>query len=152
MPLARGVERLEHVLDVVAAGAGLEVLGELEDAAAVELHGALHGVDGLDGEPRLAPQVVGDDLDDDLKVIVEDCGRAEAMSYFTRLNAANATAIQAFKDYGVIVELLPASIDEAFLVVAAEYMDELGAEDPAMAEMLASHTAFWDTWKSLYGG
>ena len=92
------------------------------------------------------------ELDDDLKVIVEDCGRAEAMSYFTRLNAANATAIQAFKDYGVIVELLPASIDEAFLVVAAEYMDELGAEDPAMAEMLASHTAFWDTWKSLYGG
>ncbi len=92
------------------------------------------------------------ELPDDLKVIVEDCGRAEAVSYFTRLNSANAKAIQDFKDFGVTVELLPASIDEAFLKIAAEYMDELAAEDEAMAEMLASHTAFWETWKSLYGG
>ncbi len=92
------------------------------------------------------------ELPDDLKVIVEDCGRAEAVSYHTRLHMANEKAIQDFKDFGVTVELLPASIDEAFLEIAAEYMDELAAEDPAMAEMLASHTAFWETWKSLYGG
>jgi len=91
------------------------------------------------------------ELPDDLKVIVEDCCRAETLYYYSRLVRANTEAIQNFKDYGVIVEKLPTSIEEAFVKEANKYLDERAAEFPSMDEVLKSQREFEDMWAELYG-
>jgi TRAP-type mannitol/chloroaromatic compound transport system substrate-binding protein len=92
-----------------------------------------------------------EELPDDLKVIVEDCCLAESVYYHSRLVAANGPAIQNFKDYGVIVDKLPTSIEEAFIEEANKYLDERAAEFPEMDEVLTSQREFEAMWAELYG-
>jgi TRAP-type mannitol/chloroaromatic compound transport system substrate-binding protein len=90
-------------------------------------------------------------LPDDLKRIVEDCGRSEAIRYHTMLTSGDAEALQKFRDYGNIVQKLPASIEEAFVKEADAYLDELAAEAPEAKEVLESQRAFAKNWDDLYG-
>jgi len=90
-------------------------------------------------------------LPDDLKVLVEDCARAEALYYYQEMAVRVPEAVQAHKDVGVTVALLPASIDQAFVTEANKYLDEQAAADPAMAEVLKSMRDWEKTWKELYG-
>jgi TRAP-type mannitol/chloroaromatic compound transport system substrate-binding protein len=90
-------------------------------------------------------------LPDDLKVIIEDCARSEAIRYHTMLTSGDAAALDKFRDYGNIVGPLPAAIEEAFVKEADAYMDELAAEFPETAEVLASQRAFSKNWDALYG-
>jgi len=92
-----------------------------------------------------------EELPDDLKVIVVDCAAAETLYYYSRLVAANAEAIQNFKDYGVIVDKLPTSIAEAFVKEANKYLEERCAEFPSLAEVLGSQREFEQMWAELYG-
>ena len=90
-------------------------------------------------------------LPDDLKIIIEDCGKAEAYRYHSELTAGDAGALQNFRDYGNIVQKLPASIEEAFAIEANAYMDELAAEYPEAKSVLESQRAFAENWNALYG-
>jgi TRAP-type mannitol/chloroaromatic compound transport system substrate-binding protein len=90
-------------------------------------------------------------LPDDLKVIVEDCARAEATYYYQEMAVRLPEAIQAHKDVGVTVLPLPASIDEVFVAEANKYLDEQAAADPAMAAVLKSMRDWEAMWKDLYG-
>jgi TRAP-type mannitol/chloroaromatic compound transport system substrate-binding protein len=90
-------------------------------------------------------------LPDDLKVIIEDCGRSEAIRYHTMLTSGDADALQKFRDYGNIVGPLPEGIVEAFTKEADAYYDELAAEYPETKEVLDSQRAFARNWDSLYG-
>lgn len=92
-----------------------------------------------------------EELPDDLKVIVEDCCTAESIYYHSRLVAGCGEAIEKFKDYGVIVEKLPASIEAAFVEEANKYLDERAAEFPEMDEVLTSEREFEEMWKELWG-
>ena len=90
-------------------------------------------------------------LPDDLKIIIEDCGRSEAIRYHTMLTSGDAEALQKFRDYGNIVQKLPAAIEEAFVKEADIYLDELAAEYPEAKEVLESQRAFAKNWWDLYG-
>lgn len=90
-------------------------------------------------------------LPDDLKIIIQDCGRSEAMRYYGQLVAGDAEALQNFRDYGNIVGPLPTPIVEAFVREADAYMDELAAEFPETKEILESQRAFAKNFDSLYG-
>jgi TRAP-type mannitol/chloroaromatic compound transport system substrate-binding protein len=90
-------------------------------------------------------------LPDDLKVIIEDCGKAEAYRYHGILSSGDAEALQNFRDYGNIVDKLPRSIEEAFVREADAYMDEMAAEYPEAKEVLESQRAFAKNWYDLYG-
>ena len=90
-------------------------------------------------------------LPDDLKIIVEDCGRSEAMRYYGILTAGDAEALEKFRDYGNIVEKLSSAAEDAFLVQAAEYYDEVAAKYPETKSVLESQRAFAKVWDELYG-
>lgn len=90
-------------------------------------------------------------LPDDLKIIIEDCGKAEAYRYHGILTSGDAEALQNFRDYGNIVQKLPSSIVEAFVKEADKYMDELAAQYPEAKEVLESQRAFAKNWDALYG-
>jgi len=90
-------------------------------------------------------------LPDDLKVIIEDCGRSEAVRYHTMLTSGDAEALQKFRDYGNIVQKLPSSIEEAFVKEADVYLDELAAKYPEAKDVLDSQRAFAKNWGDLYG-
>lgn len=90
-------------------------------------------------------------LPDDLKLLIEECGRAEAIRYHSITVAGDAIAIQNFKDYGNIVEKLPKSIDEVFVKTAYEYQAELAAKYPDYKEVWESNLAFEKMYKEIYG-
>jgi TRAP-type mannitol/chloroaromatic compound transport system substrate-binding protein len=90
-------------------------------------------------------------LPDDLKLIVEDCARSEALRYYGILTAGDNEALQNFKDYGNIVEKLPSDIEDAFLKEADAYYDEVAAQYPETKSVLDSQRAFTKTWEELYG-
>jgi len=90
-------------------------------------------------------------LPDDIKLIVEDCARAEALRYHAWLISEDEKAIENFKKYGNIVEKLPKSIDELFVKTANEYLDELAGKYPEAKEVLASMRAFEKMYGELYG-
>jgi TRAP-type mannitol/chloroaromatic compound transport system substrate-binding protein len=90
-------------------------------------------------------------LPDDLKVIIEDCGRSEAFLYHSILTSGDAEALQNFTDYGNILGPLPKAIVDAFLVEADAYYDELAQEYPETKAVLDSQRAFAKNWNSLYG-
>jgi TRAP-type mannitol/chloroaromatic compound transport system substrate-binding protein len=90
-------------------------------------------------------------LPDDLKVIIQDCGRSEALRYHTWLSSGDAEALQKFRDYGNIVQKLPSSIEEAFVREADIYLDEIAAEYPEAKEVLDAQRAFAQNWYDLYG-
>jgi len=90
-------------------------------------------------------------LPDDLKVIIEDCGKAEAYRYHGILSSGDAEALQNFKDYGNILGPLPKAIVDAFLIEADAYYDELALEYAETKEVLDSQRAFAKNWDALYG-
>lgn len=90
-------------------------------------------------------------LPDDLKIIVEDCGKAVAYWYHAWLTSGDAEALQNFRDYGNIVQKLPRSIEEAFVAEADKYMDEQAADYPEAKDVLESQRAFAKNWDALYG-
>jgi TRAP-type mannitol/chloroaromatic compound transport system substrate-binding protein len=87
----------------------------------------------------------------DLKAIVTNCIRGAEVAYHQRLVAANPAAVQGFKDKGVIVDVLPPSIDEAFVPEAVKYLKEVAAKHESMNEVLTSQLKFEEMWKNLYG-
>ena len=58
----------------------------------------------------------------DLKVIVTNCIKGAEVAYHARLISKNEKAVQGFKDKGVIVDILPSSIDDAFVPEATKYL------------------------------
>jgi TRAP-type mannitol/chloroaromatic compound transport system substrate-binding protein len=92
-----------------------------------------------------------DKLSDEFKAIILNCVRGAEIAYHARLVAKNPKALQGFKDHGVIVNPLPASIDEAFVKEANKYLDEQAAKYPSMNEVLTSERNFEASWKVLYG-
>jgi len=90
-------------------------------------------------------------LPDDLKVIIEDCGRSEALRYHSNLVAGDAEALQNFIDYGNIVQKLPGEIEEAFRIEANAYMAEQAATYPEAKSVLESQMAFAKMYNDLYG-
>ena len=90
-------------------------------------------------------------LPDDLKIIVQDCARSEAIRYHGELAAGDAEALQGFRDYGNIVGPLPKAIVDAFVIEADAFMDELAAEYPEVKEVLESQRTFAKNWDMLYG-
>lgn len=85
------------------------------------------------------------------KAIIQNCLKGAEMAYHSRLLAKNAEAIKGFRGKGVIVERLPASIDEVFVAEANKYLDEQAGKFESMKEVLASHRKFEAEWKELYG-
>jgi len=90
-------------------------------------------------------------LPDDLKIIVEDCGRSEAVRYYGILTAGDKEALQNFRDYGNIVQKLPSDVEAAFVKEADAYMDEQAAKYPEAKSVLEAQRAFTKTWDELYG-
>jgi TRAP-type mannitol/chloroaromatic compound transport system substrate-binding protein len=90
-------------------------------------------------------------LPDDIKLIVEDFGRAEAIRYHSILASKDESALDNFRKYGNIVEKLPSSIDAAFVEEANKYLDEKAAKYPEAKEVLDSMRAFARMWNELYG-
>ncbi len=90
-------------------------------------------------------------LPDDLKAIVVNSIRGAEIGYHARLVDKNEKALKGFRDKGVIVDTLPASIDAAFIAEAAKYMKELADKHPSVKEVLTAQLKFEETWKILYG-
>lgn len=90
-------------------------------------------------------------LPEDLKAIVLNCIKGAEVGYHARLIAKNEKAVQGFKDKGVIVEILPSSIDDAFVPEATKYLKEVAAKHASMNEILTSQLKFEEMWKNLYG-
>jgi TRAP-type mannitol/chloroaromatic compound transport system substrate-binding protein len=90
-------------------------------------------------------------LPDDLKIIIQDCGRSEAIRYYGTLTAGDKDALKKFKDYGNIVEKLPAAAESAFLKEADAYYQEYTAKYPEAKSVYDSQVAFTKTWDELYG-
>ena len=49
------------------------------------------------------------------------------------------------------MEILPSSIDDAFVAEATKYLKEVAAKHPSMDEVLTSQLKFEEMWKNLYG-
>jgi TRAP-type mannitol/chloroaromatic compound transport system substrate-binding protein len=90
-------------------------------------------------------------LPEDLRAIVVNCIKGAEVGYHARLIAKNEKAVQGFKDKGVIVEILPSSIDDAFIPQATKYLKEVAAKHASMNEILTSQLKFEEMWKELYG-
>jgi TRAP-type mannitol/chloroaromatic compound transport system substrate-binding protein len=90
-------------------------------------------------------------LPEDLKAIFLNCLKGAEIEYHAKLLADNEKAVQGFKDKGVIVEILPSSIDDAFVPEATKYLKEVAAKHPSMDEVLTSQLKFEEMWKNLYG-
>jgi TRAP-type mannitol/chloroaromatic compound transport system substrate-binding protein len=90
-------------------------------------------------------------LPEDLKAIFLNCLKGAEIEYHAKLLADNEKAVQGFKDKGVIVEILPSSIDDAFVAEATKYLKEVAAKHPSMDEVLTSQLKFEEMWKNLYG-
>ena len=90
-------------------------------------------------------------LPDDIKLIVEDFARAEALRYHSVLVSKDEAALDNFKKYGNIVETLPKDIDAEFVKQANIYLDELAVKYPEVKEVLESMRAFGKMWDRLYG-
>ncbi len=90
------------------------------------------------------------ELPDDLKVIVEEVNRSEALKYYSEVTTKDMVYLQEFRDYGCDVSLLNPEVEVAFVEAANEYFDERAADDELMARVLKSmrdfESAFRSTW------
>jgi TRAP-type mannitol/chloroaromatic compound transport system substrate-binding protein len=91
-------------------------------------------------------------LPDDLKQIVKDCAIAEGVKYFAELNAKNGPALDAMRAYGNIIEPLPASINDAFVVQAKAFYKEEVTKFPELEDYMVNYyLPFAKSWNDLYG-
>jgi TRAP-type mannitol/chloroaromatic compound transport system substrate-binding protein len=90
-------------------------------------------------------------LPEDLKAILLDALRATEIEYHSKLIADNPKAVEGFRAKGVKVEPLPSSIDDAFVPLAIQYLNEVAAKHESMKEILTSQLKFEEMWKNLYG-
>jgi hypothetical protein len=49
------------------------------------------------------------------------------------------------------VEILPKSIDDAFVPLAVQYLKEVASKHESMNEILTSQLKFEEMWMNLYG-
>ncbi|HHE41589.1 MAG TPA: hypothetical protein ENL12_02955 [Dehalococcoidia bacterium] len=90
-------------------------------------------------------------LPDDLKAIVTECARAEAIKYHTMLHSRNADALVAMEAEGNINLPLPASINDAFVEGAKAFYKEEQENFPELKEYLDAYLPFAKNWEALYG-
>lgn len=84
-------------------------------------------------------------LPTDIQAIVMAEVHAETLRWYAWSLQADNAALQKFKDYGVIVETLPADIDARMVEVAAQYFAEMGAGDEMFKKVMDSQ----DAWKAM---
>lgn len=82
------------------------------------------------------------ELPDDLKAIVEEINNEETIRSYDEQCQLDIEALAKFRDYGCVVGTLSLEVEEAFLEVAKEYLDEMAAMDAFYAEVLQSLRAF----------
>jgi len=85
------------------------------------------------------------DLPEDIQATVMACVHEETIPWYAWSLEADSIALQKFKDYGTIVEPIPADIDAKLIEVAAEYFNEKAAGDAMFKKIIESQ----DTWKAL---
>jgi TRAP-type mannitol/chloroaromatic compound transport system substrate-binding protein len=83
----------------------------------------------------------------DLKQIVESITRSESMRFYCEAVWKDAEALQKFKDYGNKVTILPKEIEAEMVKQASAFYDEMGAKNPAAAEVLKSQRDFRKKWE-----
>jgi TRAP-type mannitol/chloroaromatic compound transport system substrate-binding protein len=90
------------------------------------------------------------ELPDDLKVLVNELVKAEAWNYYSVITQADLVAIEAFKDYGIVVERAAQPIVDELMAQAKILYAEYVAEDAFYAEVYNSikdfQTAYWEAW------
>lgn len=84
----------------------------------------------------------------DVQGIVMAEVHAETLRWYAWSLQADNIALQKFKDYGTIVETLPADIDAKMVEVAGAYFAEMAAGDPMFAKVMESQ----DAWKAMCEG
>ena len=84
------------------------------------------------------------EISPDLQAMVKYATMAETQLWYAEQIVLNHGALDSYRDYGTVVEQLPASIDEEFIATAAEFYDGKAAADPFFAEVLESQRAFKD--------
>jgi TRAP-type mannitol/chloroaromatic compound transport system substrate-binding protein len=70
---------------------------------------------------------------------------AETLRWYAWSLQADNVALQKFKDYGTVVEVIPADIDAKLVEVAADYFAEMAAGDAMFAKVMESQ----DAWKAM---
>ncbi len=81
----------------------------------------------------------------DVQAIVMAEVHAETLRWYAWSLQADNVALQKFKDYGCIVETIPADIDAKLIEVAAEYFTEMSAGDVMFKKVMDSQ----DAWKAM---
>lgn len=81
----------------------------------------------------------------DIQAIVMACAHEETLRWYAWSLNADSIALQKFKDYGTIVEPIPADIDAAMIAAAKEYFTKKAAGDAMFAKVMASQ----DAWKTM---
>jgi len=95
-----------------------------------------------------ANKTAWDKLPADIQAIVMAEVHAETIRWYAWSLQADNAALQKFKDYGVIVENIPADIDAKMIEVAGQYFAEMAAGDAMFAKVMASQ----DAWKAMCEG
>jgi len=90
------------------------------------------------------------ELPDDLKVLVQEIYWQEGIRHYAEWTFKNTVAAPQWIDYGVIVEPINPSIEDALVAAAGEYYAERAAEDPFFAKVLKSLEDWRDSYKSTY--
>ena len=92
----------------------------------------------------------GFSANDHLKAIVEQCYWAEGIKHYADWSFKNTNVVQDWIDYGVVVEPINPSIEDALVAAASEYYAERAAEDAFFAKVLKSLEDWRDAYKSAY--
>jgi TRAP-type mannitol/chloroaromatic compound transport system substrate-binding protein len=90
------------------------------------------------------------ELPDDLKALVQEIYWQEGIRHYAEWTFKNTVAAPQWIDYGVIVEPINPSIEDALVAAAGEYYAERAAEDPFFAKVLKSLEDWRDSYKSTY--
>jgi TRAP-type mannitol/chloroaromatic compound transport system substrate-binding protein len=88
-------------------------------------------------------------LPPDLQNMIETATWREGWQYYANEVKNEGAYIQKFKDYGCIVEPLPAAIETAFMAEAQKYYDAKSAADPFYAKVVQSQREFKKITDSL---
>lgn len=86
-----------------------------------------------------------DEIGPDMQAIVEACMHEETMRWYAWSLNADSISLQKFKDYGTIVETIPADIDAKLVEMAGTYFSEKAAGDTMFKKVMDAQ----DAWKAL---
>lgn len=88
------------------------------------------------------------ELPEHLQTMLTVAGEAEIVRRHAEIVVGNAEAMVKIEDYGVIVELLPKEIADAYTAEAMKFYDEKAAGDPAYGAIVASQRKFKELMES----